>query len=28
LCLEGISGFVRSYLITLQLSSIAEFTSL
>ncbi len=28
LCLEGSSGFVRSYLITLQLSSIAAFTSL
>ncbi len=27
LCLEGTSGFVRSYLITLQLSSIAAFTS-
>ncbi len=28
LCLEGTSGFVRAYLITLQLSSIAAFTSL
>jgi hypothetical protein len=28
LCLEETSGFVRSYLITLQLSSIAAFTSL
>ena len=28
LCLEDTSGFVRSYLITLQLSSIAAFTSL
>ncbi len=28
LCLEGTSGVVRSYLITLQLSSIAAFTSL
>ena len=28
LCLEGTSGFVRLYLITLQLSSIAAFTSL
>ncbi len=28
LCLEGTSGFVRSHLITLQLSSIAAFTSL